>query len=191
MNASLLLLAQQLPQQSTMPQFDGTFWPMLGSRIIHILGAIVLVGGLFYLRFIISPVDTPPGTAPVDQLFGGRRATWAKWVGIATALLLVTGFYNYIMIIKQNERMASSYHMVAGMKMLLAIVVFLLAALLAGRTAVADAMRQKWRTWLTLCLVLGIVTVAVGSFLRTYPRTKKGATAEPPQLIAPANSPTQ
>jgi uncharacterized membrane protein len=174
-----------------MPQFDGTFWLMLLSRILHILGAVVLVGGLFYIRSVVSPVDAPPGTAPVDQLFGGRRATWAKWVGIATALLLITGLYNYVMIIKQNERLASSYHMVAGMKMLLAAVVFLLAAFLAGRTAVADAMRQKWRTWLTLCLLLGIITVAMGSFLRTYPRTKKGAIAQPPQLIAPANSQPQ
>src|SRR5262245_12217353 len=154
MNASLLMIAQQ----TTMPQFDGTFWLMLVSRILHILGAIILVGGFFYIRSVVSPVDAPPGTAPVDQLFGGRRAAWAKWVGIATALLLITGFYNYVMIIKQNERLASSYHMVAGMKMLLAAVVFLLAAFLAGRTAVADAMRQKWRTWLTLCLVLGILT---------------------------------
>lgn len=184
MNSFLLLVAQQ----STMPQFDGTFWLMLLSRILHILGAIILVGGIFYIRSIISPVDAPPGTAPVDQYFGGRRAAWAKWVGIATALLLFTGFYNYIMIIKQNERLASSYHMVAGMKMLLAAVVFLLAAFLAGRTAIADAMRQKWRTWLTVCLLLGIVTVAMGSFLRTYPRTKKGATSEPPKLMAPANA---
>lgn len=186
MNASLLLLAQQ----STMPQMDGTFWLMLLSRILHILGAIILVGGLFYVRSIISPADAPPGTAPVDQLFGGRRATWAKWVGIATALLLITGFYNYIMIIKQNERLASSYHMVAGMKILLAAVVFLLAAFLAGRTAVADAMRQKWRTWLILTLILGIITVGMGSFLRTYPRTKKGAPAAAPQLNAPASTTT-
>lgn len=184
MNASLLLVAQQ----STMPQFDGTFWLMFVSRILHILGAVVLVGGLFYLRAVISPADASPGTAPVDQLFGGRRAAWAKWVGIATALLLFTGFYNYIMIIKQNERLASSYHMIAGMKMLLAAVVFLLAAFLAGRTSIADTMRQKWRTWLTLTLILGIVTVAMGSFLRTYPRTKKGTLTEPPKLVAPANS---
>jgi uncharacterized membrane protein len=187
MNASLFLLAQQ----STMPQFDGTFWLMLLSRILHILGAVILVGGIFYIRSIVSPVDAPPGTGPVDQYFGGRRATWAKWVGIATALLLVTGFYNYIMIIKQNERMATSWHIIAGMKMLLAAVVFLLAAFLAGRTAVADAMRQKWRTWLTLCLLLGIVTVAMGSFLRTYPRTKKGTIAHSPQLIAPTNATPQ
>src|SRR5215203_4697226 len=42
-----------LAQQAAMPNMDGTFWLMLLSRILHILGAIVLVGGLFYIRNII------------------------------------------------------------------------------------------------------------------------------------------
>jgi uncharacterized membrane protein len=186
MSHSLLLLAQQ----ATMPKFDGLFWLQLVSRICHILGAIILVGGLFYIRFILSPVDTPPGTAPVDRLFGGRRAAWAKWVGIATALLLVTGLFNYIMIIKQYEKMAPSYHMIAGIKMLAAVIVFLLAALLAGRTSAADALRQKWKFWLSTCLAIGVLTAVLGSFLRTYPRTTKMENA-PPLLVAPSNSTTQ
>ena len=179
-----------LAQQSTMPQMDGLFWVMLLSRICHILGAIILVGGLFYIWTIISPVNAPPGTAPVDQFFGGPRGKWAKWVGIATALLLITGLFNYVMLIKQHERLASSYHMIAGMKMLAGIAVFLLAALLAGRTAAAEALRQKWRQWLAICLVLSIVTVVLGSWLRTYPRTRKVETTGAPQLIAPANTTT-
>jgi uncharacterized membrane protein len=180
---ALLLLAQQ----STMPQFDGMYWLQLLSRVCHILGAIVLVGGLFYIRFVLSPVNAPPGTAPVDQLFGGRRAAWAKWVGIATALLLISGLFNYVMVIKQHDRLASSYHMIAGLKMLSAIAVFLLAALLAGRTAVADALREKWRLWLNVCLAIAILTVVLGSFLRSYPRTLKVDVPGAPALIAPAN----
>ncbi|HEX4415810.1 MAG TPA: hypothetical protein VH107_19420 [Lacipirellulaceae bacterium] len=183
---SLTLFAQQ----TATPNLTGFFWLQYLSRICHILGAIILVGGLFYIRTVLSPVDTPPGTAPVDRYFGGRRATWAKWVGIATALLLITGLFNYIMVIKQNERLAPSYHMIAGIKMLAAIIVFLLAALLAGRTSAADALRQKWKLWLSTTLGLAIITVALGSFLRTYPRTPKDKTTAP-QLIAPANSSTQ
>jgi uncharacterized membrane protein len=183
---AILLFAQQ----STMPQMDGLFWVLLLSRICHILGAIILVGGVFYIRSIISPVSAPPGAAPVDQFFGGPRAKWAKWVGIATALLLITGLFNYVMIIKQHERLASSYHMIAGLKMLAGIAVFLLAALLAGRTAIADKLRQKWRQWLALCLALSIITVVVGSWLRTYPRTRKSEMIGAPQLVEPANSPS-
>lgn len=185
MHAVLVIIAQQ----TTMPKVDGMYSLQLVSRILHILGAIILVGGVFYIRQIISPTSTAPGTAPVDQLFGGPRSAWAKWVGIATALLIFTGFFNYIMMIKQHERLASSYHMIAGMKMIAAFIVFALAALLAGKTSVAESLRQKWRMWLAVCLAISIITVALGSVLRTYPRTRKGESAAPPELAAPANTP--
>lgn len=176
-----------LAQQSTMPQFDGMYGLQLLSRLGHILSAIILVGGLFYIRQVLRPTGDSSGRPSADALFGGSRAGWAKWVGITTALLLATGLLNYVLMIKQHERLASSYHMLAGMKMLIALVVFVLAALLAGRTAMADSFRQKWQTWLTLCLLLAIITVAVGSVLRTYPRTRKAGPTAAPQLIAPAN----
>lgn len=186
MNASLILLAEQ----ATMPNMNGTYWLLLLSRVCHVLGAIILVGGLFYIRYILSPVDTPPGTAPVDQLFGGRRAAWAKWVGIATALLLITGFANYFNI-KDTAPIPKSYHMIIGLKIIAALVLFLLAALLAGRTSAADALRQKWRMWLSICLLISLVTIVLGSMARTMHLSHKTEAGEPPQLIAPANSQPQ
>jgi uncharacterized membrane protein len=158
---------------------------MLVSRILHILGAIILAGGLFYVRAIVLPAAASAGADTVDQQFGGRRAAWAMWVGIATLLLIVTGFWNYWQMIQMHEKLASSYHMIAGIKMLLGLVVFFLAALLAGRSAAAVALRQKVRFWLTFCLILSIITVALGSVLRTYPRTLKVDAAPGPTLIAP------
>lgn len=181
---SFNLLAQQLP----MPTLDSTYWIMLVSRILHILGAIILAGGLFYIGYVVSPVAAPPGTQPPDQFFGGRRAAWAKWVGIATALLLITGFWNYIQFGKMYD-LPKAYHMVLGIKILAAIAVFLLAALLAGRTNAAEAIRQKWQLWLNVCLFLALITVVIGSVLRSYPHNRKVDAAELPKLIAPANQP--
>ena len=177
-----------LAQQTQMPTLDSTYWIMLVSRILHILGAIVLAGGLFYIRYVVSPMSAPPGTQPTDQFFGGRRAAWAKWVGISTALLLVTGFWNYVQFSKTYD-LAKSYHMVLGFKILAAILVFLLAALLAGRTNAANSIRQNWRLWINVCLLLAVITVIIGSVLRTYPHNRKIDAAEPPKLIAPANEP--
>ena len=161
------------------------------SRVIHIFGAIVLVGGLFYLRSVVTPSPAAANAVNVDQIFGGRRATWAKWVGIATLLLIVTGLWNYINIIKTYD-VASSYHMIVGLKILAALALFLLAALLAGRTAAAETLRQKMRIWLGICLVLGILTVVLGSVLRSYPHNPKVDAAGPPTLVAPSNpSPTE
>jgi hypothetical protein len=119
-----------------------------------------------------------------DQYFGGRRAAWAKWVGIASLLLLVTGLWNFINMLKFNH-LDPSYHMLGGLKILLGIALMFVAALLAGRSAAADALRQKWRRWLMVSLLLGMVVVAMGSVMRAYPRTPKVDAHPAPTLIAP------
>ena len=167
---------------------DSMYWIMLMSRILHILGAVILAGGLFYIRTVVSPAAPTAGAQGADQFFGGRRAAWAKWVGIGTALLLITGIWNYVQFSKTYD-LAKTYHMVLGIKILAAIVVFLLAALLAGRTNAAETIRKKWTLWLDVCVVLAIVTVVIGSYLRSYPHDPKVGAAEPPKLVAPANQP--
>src|SRR3954469_25940000 len=100
MRNNLLLLAEQ--QLST---HDSMYWIMLLSRILHMIGAIILVGGLFYLRAVIAPAIPLPrregqgeGSAPlpVDQYLAGRRGNWMKWARMAVTFLLVTGIWNYI-----------------------------------------------------------------------------------------------
>jgi uncharacterized membrane protein len=161
------------------------YWVNLASRILHILGAVILVGGLFYLRVVVTPGLATSSGGTAEQYFGSRRAAWAKWVGIATLLLIATGLWNYMQIIKTHERMASSYHMLAGLKMLAGIALFALAALVAGRTATAETLRQRMRYWLSVCLLLGIATIAIGSVLRSYPHTRRIDATGPPVLIAP------
>jgi uncharacterized membrane protein len=184
LNMAQLAAVAPLAQQ-TMPELNSLYWVMLLSRILHILGAIILVGGTFYLRAIILPNVGSTGT-DTDRQFGGRRAAWAMWVGIATLLLLVSGLANYMYIIKSHERLASSYHMIAGMKMLGGVALFLLAALIAGRSPAAESIRQRMRFWLNVALLLGIVTVALGSVLRTYPRSPKVDAPGPSVIVAPA-----
>jgi uncharacterized membrane protein len=182
---NLLILAQKMP--NLLAPYDLL---MLASRILHVLGAIIMVGGLFYLWAVITPDSAAPAREGVgegssaDQYFGGRRAAWAKWVGIASLLLLVTGLWNFINMIKFNY-LDPSYHMLGGLKILLAIVLMFVAALLAGRSAAADSLRQNWRRWLTISLLLGIIVVAMGSVMRTYPRAPKVDAQPAPTLIAP------
>jgi len=182
---TLLLFAQQALRLS-----NGYDWLMLVSRILHILGAIIMVGGLFYLWAVVTPTSPlPPREGPgegssADQYFGGRRAAWAKWIGISSALLLVTGLWNFIQMIKTNE-IATSYHMLGTLKIVLGLALMFLAALLAGRTNAADSIRKKWRQWLAVCLILGIITVVLGSVMRTYNRTPKIEPLNGPVLLTP------
>jgi len=178
MTDQVLTLAQAAPHT------DGMYWLMLTSRVLHILAAIILGGGLFYLWAVVSPTVTGSNASSTDQLFGGRRGAWAMWVGIASLLLLVTGLWNYMQIIQTNEKMASSYHMIAGMKMLAGIALFFLAAILSGRSAAAESLRSKMRLWISICLILGVITVVLGSVLRSYPHIIKSNVPAPPAQIA-------
>ena len=44
------------------------------------------------------------------------------------------------------------------------------------------------RLWLNVCLILGVVTVILGSVLRSYPHVPKVDASGPPVLIAPSNN---
>jgi uncharacterized membrane protein len=183
MHEQVLMLAQ------TVPTYGAYDFVMLASRILHVISAIILVGGLFYLWAVVTPAANSDAASEnslsVDRYFGGSRAAWAKWVGIASAFLLVTGLWNFVNMVTANK-LHFTYHILGTLKIVLALVLMMLAALLAGRTAAAEAIRRNWRRWLVLTLLIGIVTVTVGSIMRTYPRTPKIDTPPPaPILIAP------
>ena len=146
---------------------------MFVSRMLHIFGAIILVGGLFYLRTVVMPSPAATNAVNVDQKFGGLRAKWAMWVGIATALLLVTGIWNHLNTSKRTS-WPPKYHMILGMKMLAAI-----GTVRAGGRS-SPAGRSPRKKFAKKCgsgsvsaMALGVLTVALGSVLRTFPHNPK------------------
>ena len=152
-----------LSLQAALPEIDGTFVLRLVSRALHILSAIIIGGGLFYMRAVLSP-------GGADACFANRRAVWARWVGIVTLLLLVSGFFNFFAILQDvkaaGEKLPPLYHALFGIKVLLSLVVLFVAAILAGKTAAADRFRAKMRPWLNIGLAAVVAIVAIGATLR-------------------------
>jgi uncharacterized membrane protein len=178
-------VGSSLLAEGSMPHFDGMYWLLLLSRVLHILSAIVLVGGLFYIRMVVAPSVPSGNKVPADAWFGGRRGAWAKWAGIAALILIVTGLFNYIEIVKAND-LATSYHMIAGIKILVALVLIFFASLIVGRSPFADQLRERMMFWLGVTLMIGVVVVLLGSVLRSYPHTPKSLAG--PALVAPSNN---
>ena len=147
-----------------LPTLDGPQLVQLLSRVLHILGAIILVGGLFYIRTVLSP-------AGVEACFAGRRAVWAKWVGIATFLLLGTGIYNFLVINNlakaDGGKLEPTYHMLFGIKFLLGLVVMFIAAILSGKTSLAEKFRANLGLWLNLAWFAVVAIVVLAAMLRT------------------------
>jgi hypothetical protein len=160
--ANFMFLFAQVANE---PHIDGSFVLRVVSRVIHILCAIILGGGLFYMRSVLSP-------SGADACFADRRSVWARWVGAATFLALATGMFNYIVIVRgareAGTSMPTSYHVLFGFKFLLALLVFFIAAILAGKTAAADRFRANMSQWLRIGWIAVIAIVVLGALLRTY-----------------------
>jgi uncharacterized membrane protein len=144
---------------------DATQVIRIVSRMLHVLGAVIIGGGLFYIRTILSP-------AGADACFAGRRVAWARWVGVATTLLLASGIYNFIVILNQSKEPGATpltplYHALFGIKTILALVVMFVAAILAGRTAAAERARANMRLWLNIGWACVLAIIAIGAILRS------------------------
>tara|TARA_Y100000994_G_scaffold223164_1_gene203872 strand:+ start:78 stop:614 length:537 start_codon:yes stop_codon:yes gene_type:complete len=152
------------------PIVNASYVLQLFSRILHILGAIILVGGLFYIRTVLAPAETDKTSA--DTCYAGRRAIWARWVGIATFLLLLSGFYNFMTINGQAKvdggKLEPTYHILFGIKFLLALLVMFIASILAGKTAAADRFRGQMRKWLNLGWLAAMAIVIIAAMMRTF-----------------------
>ena len=147
---------------------------LLVLRWAHILGAITLMGGAVFMRFALVPAAKTLADDAHAQLRAEVRKRWSKVVMLAIALLLVSGLVNFYLL-TQMYKLDKPYHMVFGIKFLLALPIFYIASLLTGRSAAADRVRQNATLWLNVNLVLATAVVCIGGFLKSVDRTPKPA----------------
>lgn len=141
---------------------DGTTLLNLISRWLHVIPAIVMVGGTLFLRLALLPAfASSPHEESRDQMREAVRKNWAKWIGISTLLLLVTGLYNAYFKGVTYE-LSPLYNGLMLVKIILALAVFYFAARLSGRSAKAVKLREREIHWTNiLCvLMLSIVLIA-------------------------------
>lgn len=148
------------------------------SRIVHVLTAIVLVGGSVFTAFVLLPSARQIEEGAQAQLSAAVVSRWKRVVHIGILLFLVTGIYNYTLAIPQH-RGDGPYHALMGIKMLLALAVFFIASALVGRSARLEKLRQRRSTWLTVLVLCAVSIVAISGYLkiRSTPATIEPAIA--------------
>ena len=136
--------------------------------ILHIFGAVVWVGGMFFALVVLRPA-----TGPLDP--GVRLALWRRvfegffpWVFIAIAVLLISGFTLFL----GGFAVGPHVHAMMAIGILMMLIFFHLyfapwkrfrRALDAGDNAAAAAQLNQIRMIVKLNLILGLLTVAIGS----------------------------
>jgi len=142
-------------------------WVALLLRWLHILAASAAIGGTLFMRLALAPAAESLADEPRKTLHEQVRARWSKVVMWAIVLLLVTGVWNFILINQQyNLNKAGPYHMLFGIKFLVALAVFFISSALVGRSKVFEKLRNQRKLWLTVNLVLVIVIVCISGTLR-------------------------
>jgi uncharacterized membrane protein len=159
---------------------DPLFPLLLILRYMHILGAIMLMGGTIFMRFALAPVVAGLDSVTKASLHEQVRGRWSKFVMLAAGLLLVSGLTNLALAGRYTYEPVLgvlSYNMVVGIKFLLALPIFFFASLLAGRSATAKKFQANATTWMNVNLVLALVMVLIGGTLKFVPRKLKQPTA--------------
>lgn len=162
---------------------------LLASRWLHLAAAIVAVGGAAFMRFALIPAAGAALTEESHQkLRAALRVRWSRVVYICIAILLLTGFYNFVVLALPPKVNPIPYHPIFGLKFFAAMGVFFIASALVGRSPGLEKMRANRAQWLTRLLMLAGVIVLVSGLLmqiRTAPKKPVPQTAAPVSSTQP------
>jgi len=139
---------------------------------LHVVAAVVWVGGMFF-----ALVALRPATAPLDP--GPRLLLWSRvldrfffWVIAAIVLLLASGYGMIFGVYAGFRGVGLHIHLMQGLGIIMMLLFFHLyfapwrrfRAALAKPDLPAAARQLNQIRWIvTINLVLGIITVALGS----------------------------
>ena len=154
---------------------DPLFFVNLGLRYLHVLGAITLMGGTIFMRFALLPTLLGLPAERRAEVHAGVRSRWAMVVGIASGMLLLSGIANMGLASRYTFAVPGdvSYNMLTGIKLILALPIFVLAALLMGKTSLAQKVQANAATVLNINLLLAVILVLIGGWLKFSDRKLK------------------
>jgi hypothetical protein len=92
----------------------------------------------------------------------------------------LSGIVNTVLIVREYK-FDGPYHPLLGVKILLALAIFYIASMLAGRSEAAERFRQKAPFWLNVNLFLSILLICIAVWMRLIDRIEKTETGRSPQ----------
>lgn len=144
-------------------------------RWAHIFAAVIAVGGAIFLRFVLMPsAQASLDDAAHARLRSALIGRWQKFVHTCVLLFLVSGFYNYLAITRFEHEGQPLYHMLFGIKFLLALAVFALAVALTSLKSWSEKLRSNSRMWLVVLVALAAAVILVSGYMRALPKAPAG-----------------
>jgi uncharacterized membrane protein len=155
---------------------DHINWAAVASRWLHIVGAIIAVGGAIFIRAIVLPSTRSLPADTAQTIRDAFRKRWSMIYGICIVVLLASGLYNYLVVAVPQHRGQGLYNALIGVKIILAFAVFFLGSALVGRSPAFENLRRNAPRWLIINIGLALIVVAIATVLKFIP-TVAGAQA--------------
>ena len=140
--------------------------------IVHVLAAVVWVGGMFFALMALRPAAGPLDPGPRLELWGRVLGRFFAWVFAAIALLLASGYAMVFAVFGGFAGLGLYVQWMQGIGIVMMLLFFHLyfapwrrfRAALARQDRAAAARQLNQIRWIvTANLILGLVTVAIGS----------------------------
>jgi uncharacterized membrane protein len=142
-------------------------------RLLHIVPAIFLAGGVFFMWSALIPALGTVTDDARQAILDAVRGKWAKLVMACSGLLLVTGLINAVRNIVAYEYVGAPYHIFVTLKLILALAIMFITARLSGRSQGAEKFREKLPFWMSVNTALLFVLIVVASTMRVTDRVPK------------------
>ena len=155
------------------------------NKWLHLLGIVGVVGETAFAWLVMTPaLRGEPEDSPL------AKGMWKRF-GISLAVLwvivLITGFTNMAMV---SPKVNASYQGILGIKIMLAILMFVLSLLLAHPIPAMAKFVQNRSTWLVTLMVIGIALLGLSAHLNISRINGTGLKASAAASGAPATPTT-
>jgi uncharacterized membrane protein len=140
--------------------------------ILHSLSAVVWVGGMFFALVVLRPASGPLDPGPRLALWRRVFDRFFAWVFAAIVLLLASGFAMVFWVFAGFRGVGPHVHLMMALGILMMLIFLHLyfapwkrfrAALAGGDNQAAAVQLNQIRILVTINLILGLVTAAIGS----------------------------
>lgn len=139
---------------------------------IHILAAIVWVGGMFFAYMVLRPATLELASPQRLALWSRTFARFFSWVWVAVVLLLLSGYWMILFAFEGFINVGLYIHIMQAMGIIMMLIflhVFfapyrrLNRALAAADFETAAKALNQIRILIAINLILGLITVVVGT----------------------------
>ncbi len=132
---------------------------------LHLLGAVVAVGGAFFFRLVLLPSLSFLPNEQRSALIARLAPRFRVAIWLAIAVLIFSGVFN---LLESSHLAQPVYRGVLAVKIVLAFVLFSIALTATLPLPSLARIQQKRPALLATNVVLGIVIILLSAYLRRF-----------------------